>query len=183
MPKKETGEFEVLLGNKQLLSIFFIVVILLGVFFTMGYILGRSSSGTGDSAAQARREAPSAGGAQQREPAALGYAPAKQPEPPTETTPPPAEQAATAAPAAQPPASLEPQPGETYLQVMAVNKPVAEVVADVLKRKGFRSLVAAGPSESLFRVLVGPLADADAVAKTRVELIEAGFNKSVVRNY
>lgn len=44
MPKNEEGEFELILGNRQLLSVFFIVVILLGVFFTMGYIVGRNSS-------------------------------------------------------------------------------------------------------------------------------------------
>ena len=42
MPRNMDGEFEVLLGNRQLLSVFFIVVILLAVFFTMGYVLGRS---------------------------------------------------------------------------------------------------------------------------------------------
>lgn len=44
MPRNEDGEFELILGNRQLLSVFFIVVILLGVFFTMGYIVGRNSS-------------------------------------------------------------------------------------------------------------------------------------------
>ena len=43
MPKNEDGEFELILANRQLLSVFFIVVILLGVFFTMGYIVGRNS--------------------------------------------------------------------------------------------------------------------------------------------
>ncbi len=43
MPKNEDGEFELILGNRQLLSVFFIVVVLLGVFFTMGYIVGRNS--------------------------------------------------------------------------------------------------------------------------------------------
>lgn len=44
MPTNEDGEFELILGNRQLLSVFFIVVILLGVFFTMGYIVGRNST-------------------------------------------------------------------------------------------------------------------------------------------
>lgn len=44
MPKTEDGEFELILGNRQLLSVFFIVVVLLGVFFTMGYIVGRNSA-------------------------------------------------------------------------------------------------------------------------------------------
>ena len=47
MAKNEVGEFELVLGNKQLLSVFFIVVVLLAVFFTMGFIVGRNSgSGT-----------------------------------------------------------------------------------------------------------------------------------------
>jgi cell division septation protein DedD len=44
LPTNEDGEFELILGNRQLLSVFFIVVILLGVFFTMGYIVGRNST-------------------------------------------------------------------------------------------------------------------------------------------
>jgi outer membrane biosynthesis protein TonB len=38
------GEIEMALGNRQLLSVFFIVVALLGIFFTVGYIVGRSAS-------------------------------------------------------------------------------------------------------------------------------------------
>src|ERR1051325_2378000 len=45
MATNEEGEFELILGNKQLLSVFFIVVVLLGVFFTMGYIVGKNSPG------------------------------------------------------------------------------------------------------------------------------------------
>jgi len=55
MPKNEDGEFELILGNKQLLSVFFIVVILLGVFFAMGFIVGRNSPAPTTEAASARR--------------------------------------------------------------------------------------------------------------------------------
>ncbi|MDQ6706279.1 MAG: hypothetical protein M3Z85_09940, partial [Acidobacteriota bacterium] len=41
---EEAQEHELVLGNKQLLSAFFIVVVLLGVFFTMGYIIGRNAT-------------------------------------------------------------------------------------------------------------------------------------------
>src|SRR5262245_32596142 len=44
MKNTETGEFELVLGNKQVLSGFFIIVILFGVFFAMGYIVGRNSA-------------------------------------------------------------------------------------------------------------------------------------------
>jgi hypothetical protein len=44
MPRTDEGEFELVLGNRQLLSVFFIVVVLLGVFFVMGYILGKNAN-------------------------------------------------------------------------------------------------------------------------------------------
>src|SRR5690242_10721564 len=49
---KTDGEYELVLGNRQLLSAFFIVVVLFGVFFTMGYVVGRNS-GPGPSTASA----------------------------------------------------------------------------------------------------------------------------------
>src|SRR5262249_36545620 len=44
MPRNEDGELELVLGNTQLLSFFFVVVGLLGVFFAMGYLVGRTSA-------------------------------------------------------------------------------------------------------------------------------------------
>src|ERR1700730_2192384 len=53
------GEHELVLGNKQLLSAFFIVVVLLGVFFTMGYIIGKNTATvTSASSKPASRPAP-----------------------------------------------------------------------------------------------------------------------------
>lgn len=43
MPRNDDGEMELVLGNRQLLSVLFILVVLLGVFFTMGYIVGRNN--------------------------------------------------------------------------------------------------------------------------------------------
>lgn len=43
MLRTTESETEILLGNKQLLGIFFVVAILLGIAFTGGYIVGRSS--------------------------------------------------------------------------------------------------------------------------------------------
>jgi cell division protein FtsN len=56
LPRTDDGEFELVLGNKQLLSVFFIMVVLLGVFFAMGYIAGRNS-GPGASDAAKKGEA------------------------------------------------------------------------------------------------------------------------------
>jgi len=45
MAGRDDGEFELILGNKQLLSVLFIVIVLLGVFFAMGFLAGRSTGG------------------------------------------------------------------------------------------------------------------------------------------
>src|SRR5277367_1402216 len=72
------GEKELVLGNKQLMGLFFVVVALCGVFFAMGYMMGRPSAKT----ALANPElgpapAVTAPGAQQQV--------QQQPEPPRET--------------------------------------------------------------------------------------------------
>ena len=38
------GEKELVLGNKQLISLFFVVVALCGVFFALGYMIGHNTS-------------------------------------------------------------------------------------------------------------------------------------------
>src|SRR5208283_4833436 len=60
MRNKETGEFELVVGDKQLLSGFFIGVLLLAVVFAMGYVLGRGtpkSASVGEPAAAAQNAA------------------------------------------------------------------------------------------------------------------------------
>src|ERR1019366_7839879 len=43
MRNNETGEFELVVGNRQLLSGFFIVVLLFAVAFAMGYMVGQNT--------------------------------------------------------------------------------------------------------------------------------------------
>ena len=68
MRNNETGEFELVVGNKQLLSGFFIVVLLFAVAFAMGYVVGQntqrpaklaSDSGAASGALNSRRGFPS----------------------------------------------------------------------------------------------------------------------------
>jgi cell division septation protein DedD len=188
MPRNETAElegqeFELVLGNKQLLSVFFIVVILLGVFFTMGYVVGRNSAPITAAQQQTqtyeRQSAPSAVPVTERRQAAPA---------PVVNEPAPAAPA-KAEPAVQKPIELppvvtvtEPQIGRTYLQVLAVAKPEAEVLADVLTKKGFRAVVAPGPNDRVFRVLVGPAKDPDDASKLKTDLEGAGF-KPFVKKY
>jgi len=47
LARNEYGEVELVLGTKQLIGVFLVVVILLGLFASMGYIIGISSSPRG----------------------------------------------------------------------------------------------------------------------------------------
>ena len=194
MKNNETGEFELVLGNRQLHSGFFIVVILFAVFFVMGYIVGRNSTPATQAAAghdQASAEAPTGG----RPQPASGAAPAVQ-SPPAAAAEPPKQETSEAQPttqAAQPPpakaevpapappvapAAAEPVPGETYLQVAAVKQEVAETVAKTLKDKGFPALLSPGPPGKT-RVLVGPYADLAKLGQAKAELERLGFQPFV----
>lgn len=68
MFQERGGEKEILLGNKQLLGIFFVLAILFCVFFTAGYMVGHTTGGkqTAETATEAKSEpadnAPSTGG-------------------------------------------------------------------------------------------------------------------------
>src|SRR6516164_4724714 len=74
MRNNETGEFELVVGNRQLLSGFFIVVLLFAVAFAMGYILGQNSPRSAKLQADASATAPDAG-----QPADSGPQPTTQP--------------------------------------------------------------------------------------------------------
>lgn len=212
MARNDEGEFELVLGNRQLISVFLIVVILLGVFFSMGYIVGRNSApGNGGevarntpakSAAERPAEvAPSAGTEPAPAPVAAETKPAKtepvqthpeQPAAAAETTPAPpkptpiapAKEKKAPAPAPSERASItgEPPSGD-YWQVVATARPDAEIVTEALTKKGLHAIIAPAPKEGYFRVLVGPLKDSATQAQTRTELEAAGFKNPIMRKY
>ncbi len=194
MPRNEEGEFELVLGNRQLLSVFFIVVVLLGVFFVMGYILGKNSSPATPEVASARKAtdtspAPSpiiidksAGKSSAAgEPVVEKPVPVEK-EKPVEKAPEPKKAEPKPAPvAAASSKSGEPPKGSLFLQVAAVGRAEADVVAKVLKGKGFDIWIAPTEKDSIFRVLVGPIQKSEQ-GKTRGELDALGF-KPFPRSY
>lgn len=102
---KTDGEYELVLGNRQLLSAFFIIVILFGVFFTMGYVVGRNSA----PASAASLPSTTVAGNQRPETAS-----------PAAATP---SQSTTPAPSAAPPPAHEDTKGPAPVET----NPVAEV--------------------------------------------------------
>jgi cell division septation protein DedD len=184
VPRNDDGEFELILGNRQLMSVFFIVVILLGVFFAMGYIVGRNSSPVGtpdvasarpepkstvvESPAPAPADVPKEPDSQPKETASQ-QGPATKPAPPPEPAPAPAPVKASARAAT----SGEPQSGKMYLQISAVDRDKAEIYVERLRKLNFSAIMAEIPEKpGVFRVLVGPVSD---VAKTRADLQNASF--------
>jgi cell division septation protein DedD len=190
--KNEDGEVELILGNGQLLGVFFIVVILLGLFFGMGYIMGRNS---GAAASVEIATAPKA----EPKPATV-ESPAPQAAPPEASAlapAPPEPKEAEPKEAAKPaavedgqarstpgPAAAE-NPSGAYLQLAATTKREAELEVDVLRRKNFRAMTMEVPEKpGTFRVLVGPISDGG-VNKTRDDLQAAGFpgRDAIIRKF
>jgi cell division protein FtsN len=194
MRNNDTGEFELVVGNRQLLSGFFIVVLLFAVAFAMGYVVGqnspRSSKLTGETAAastpvpvpapdSARQSpAPSQPAAVNPPADAPAQQPAAAPETPAPQQPiaPPARDTAAAPDAGTTDASAPPAlaPG-TYWQAMAVQQHEAEVMAAGLKEKGLPVVLTPG-TKGLTRVLVGPYTDKTTLGRAKTELENAGIH-------
>jgi cell division septation protein DedD len=199
MKNNETGEFELVLGNRQLLSGFFIVVLLFGVAFAMGYIVGRNSTpsqrlqteAVAGSAAPVPKERPEpapAAPAPTPAQAPADSTPAQQPPaeappaatPPAQSTTPPPQPAAQSAPPATPPASSAETPADappgSYWQVIATsNRTAAEALQQSLKDKGFPVTLGPGPN-NLVRVLVGPYSDTQSMGRAKTLLEAAGLH-------
>jgi outer membrane biosynthesis protein TonB len=208
VPKNEDGEFELILANRQLLSVFFIVVILLGVFFTMGYIVGRNSGPAPVDVASHKPEskpmvvdspAPQDTAApvsapptpaptttkQQQPPPDEPKAEPKAEEPVKKEAPAKKEKEKTKEKAKPAPASAEPVAGQTYLQLAATAKAEADVMVDLLHQKKFRAISVQIPEKpTVYRILVGPLADGT-LNKTKSDLQSAGFpgDKAIKKVY
>jgi cell division septation protein DedD len=209
MRNNETGEFELLVGNRQLLSGFFIVVLLFAVAFSMGYIVGRNSS---PSAKLQTETASSAGAASQMpetrpqpvsQPPAAGGAPSQPTDAaqggtasvtPAETPPQPSTQpergggspsgstAPAAAPAVAPPAAQPPEAASgSYWQVLATaSQTSAEAMRQTMRDKGFPASLQPGPN-NLIRVLIGPYNDKQALGRAKTELENAGVHPVLMK--
>lgn len=169
MRNNETGEFELVVGNKQLLSGFAIVVLLFGVGVAMGYILGQNAPRS----AKLQQDATAAGAvsAESRPQPAAPVAPAVQQQPAAPATDaavttPPADSAMTPAqPATQ---AAAPQPA---------TQPAREVAASAPPPQPIPAAAAPGaipeaPPGSYWQVMALPQADAEGVMRT---LKDQGF--------
>jgi len=198
------GERELVLGNKQLISLFFVVVALCGVFFAMGYMIGRNTSKSaianleGTAPAAAPSPVPQS---QASEPPRETASEETQPpggtlsNPPADSQPAPAESAPTPGATAQSPSiqgpstqtqaahdtPLAPETGATYLQVTALRRADADNLVKTLREQNFPALLADSSKPDLFRVMVGPYRQTADVADAKARLKSLGFANAFVQ--
>ena len=212
MLRSSDTETEILLGNKQVLGIFLLAAVLIGVAFGGGFILGRGAADkknvstaapaasvkdaaqTKDTTAnpaggQTRTVSPSDSSAVDDGSAAVNPAQSASDTPPLGSRKAKAPARAEAPPpeVATPvtiPVGFQPQSGQEFLQVAAVPRSDAAGIADVLRKKGFRAHTVPVPgSTKLYRVIVGPLRDVGDLSSTRDRLRRTGFGKVIVQKY
>jgi cell division septation protein DedD len=194
MTSGEEREFELVLGNKQLLSLFFLIVVLFGVFFSLGYMVGRSIGPGQTLAAEQPRPAPAT---PPEAPAPTGRppadslesplersepAPSRSPAPVTETQPARAAGEVPPRPAADAAGSAAALAARgLHLQVAAVRvREDAESLTDALRKKGYNALLNDQARDGWYRILLGPFPDERAAQEMRARLEKDGY-KSILR--
>ena len=171
MPSREDEEFELVLGNKQLLSLFFVVVVLFAVFFSFGYTVGftrgqqdRVIAATSNVAAEPEvpdvripdtllEDAPKPQEVLLPAPAAVKPEPL---EPAEKPAPPPEKAAAPATPAAATGAQIA---RGIHVQVAALRvRSDAQLLVSKLKDKQYPVALYDKGGDGWHRVVVGPFA-------------------------
>ncbi len=192
MSEKEADQIqdtEFTLSTSKLLGIFFALVILCGVFFTMGYLLGKSTSAGGRTEIVAT--VPS--GSSASKPSGANKTPeATQPTNPDASTgknsDQPTGQSAAKSPDQSKDQSNSPAgddakngaAGSFMVQVAAVSKQEdAEILVASLQKKQYPVFIANSPGDPLFHVQVGPFSDRKDADAMRTRLAGDGYNAIV----
>ena len=197
----QVRDTEITLSTGKLLGMFFALAIVCGVFFTMGYLLGKSTSAGGRTEIVASIPSSSAG---------KPYASNKTPEAVTQNCPPGSPNCAAAStsdassttkPADQPPAAQQSSGNKNadqnaaqsagtdgksgavssfMVQVAAVSKQEdAEILVTALRKKQYPVFIANASGDPLFHVQVGPFTDRKDAEAMRTRLSGDGYNAIV----
>ena len=155
---EEQGEFEIVMGRGQLASTLLLVLVLLVVFSGGAYVIGKTAS------------------ARAVEPTVL-FPPEIAPAQPAPAPAPVANVVPAAQPAgAQAPLYGDQLQGKVYLQVGAVDKGLAGIWAEGLRTHGLDAFVAPGPSDKMWRVVIGPLPNPQAYQRAKDTLDRLNIN-------
>ena len=193
MGEKETDQVqdtEFTLSTSKLLGIFFALVILCGVFFTMGYLLGKSTSAGGRTEIVAT--VPS--GSSASKPSGANKTSEAAPTNTDASTAGKNSDQPTGQSAAKSPDQSKDQSnsqaagddakngaaGSFMVQVAAVSKQEdAEILVASLQKKQYPVFIANSPGDPLFHVQVGPFSDRKDADAMRTRLAGDGYNAIV----
>jgi|HubBroStandDraft_6_1064221.scaffolds.fasta_scaffold192771_2 cell division septation protein DedD len=67
-------------------------------------------------------------------------------------------------------ALIDPQPGDKYIQIAAISSQSVPKILSELHGDNIQASVAAGPSEGVVRILVGPFPDENSLGRAKTEL-------------
>ena len=149
VPAQPPQEFEFVLGRRQVASLLFVSIIILMICVAASYMAGKAMS-----------------------PRVVAAAPpmvvARGPEPPPIVL--------DQEPVPEAPLFSDPKAGSVYIQMGAVEKGVAVIFAEGLRKRGLAAFVGPGPNEKIFRVLIGPLPDPPAYLKAKETVDKIGLS-------
>ena len=192
--------------SRHLVGLFLGVVLLCGVFFTLGYVMGHTQYGSStihaSSSPAKETETPPAASSKKQAPAPAAdspewdFYPSKKSEENLEkpaAVPAKVSQPATATPAAVKTSATTTKPATRYqppriprgslvLQVAALkSEGDALALTDALQKKRFPAFVVTPVGDNLYRVQVGPYADPQSAAQAKQSLEREGFRSILKR--
>jgi len=161
----ETEDFELVVGRRQAAALTFLALVVVALCSGASYLAGKAIA--------PREEAPVPMIKLEQPPAPLIEA---------TIVPQAVPLADPSVPVADAPLFASPVAQAIYIQVGAVDKGVATVLAEGLRKHALDSFVAPGPNDKAFRVLIGPFPDAAAYQKAQGVVDRLGL-ASFARRY
>jgi DedD protein len=180
---------EIVLGTGKLLGIFFGLTVICAVFFTMGYLLGKSTAAGGRT--EIVGTVPSGGSAAGKPSAVNKTADLASPSPSSATAGQSSPVAvASGSPAGSASSQASPSPAATEIksspngsftvQVAAVSKQEdADILASALRKKQYPVFIANSTADALFHIQVGPFSNQQDADTMRNRLSADGYNAIV----
>ncbi|MGD0097072.1 MAG: SPOR domain-containing protein [Terracidiphilus sp.] len=167
---------ELMLGPWQLGIVFFVLFLFCGIFYLIGYSVGRRSTHYTTASSQSQLSPSSS----------LGAAPGAKPSAGPQSVSRPRSTAQAVSPARSngtpaseaPPAQASGQ--RLMVQIAAVShQEDADVLVSALRKRGYAVTMRRDPTDSLFHVRIGPFASRDDANAARQKLLNDGYNASV----
>jgi DedD protein len=181
MAKAGKGDsYEMVLESRHLLGVFFAVVLLCALFFTFGFVLGRSQAQERAAAVPPKPSAPAAdsSGPSPTDLTFYDRVEGKSAEEKAATAPAVASPTKSASPAVAPARAIQP----IFLQVAALSQEAdAKQLAQKLQDLGFPAVVRPPREDRLYRVQVGPFESKELADAAEHRLEAQGFRQIVRR--